>query len=93
MIAIRLITALSTLLIGACASLPSPQVTVMFGPRVAEGEKDLGATLQVLQKFGHDTPAACALDHGSVTNKGYPFNEREEITFDQIGCGFQWGGK
>ena len=80
-------------LIAAVTGCTHTEVTVLFGPRTSEGETDLALTFQVLQQIG-ESRVRCGYAHSSAIDKGEPFHpEREEITFDHLGCGLKWGGR
>lgn len=83
--------AIVPLFLCACATT---EVQLLIGPRVTnqDSDTDLGATLLVLQQIGQSR-VRCGYVHESELNKGRPFNERDERTFDQLGCGPRWGGK
>lgn len=77
-----------------CACAHAPEVTVLAGPRKVDlGDTEVALTIQVLQQIG-ESRWRCGWTHNSVIDKGRPFNDRPEITFDQLpACGPRWGGK
>lgn len=84
------LAALLTLLLAGCSY--GPELTVLVGPkRVEYDRQEIGATLMLIQRFGKH--GACGYVHGSDPGHGRPFNDEEEMTFDNAGCGARWGGK
>lgn len=87
----KLSAALLSVLLTGCAH--TPQVTFLLGPRQSEGVKEMAATIMVLQPFGENGHGVCGEVHNSEPANGKPANHDDEITFDQLACGFQWGGR
>jgi hypothetical protein len=88
----RLPLALACLALCGCAH--QPEVLLLFGPRVSEGETELGAALIVLQPFGKDGHGVAGYLHDSELLNGEPINRKpDEITIDQPSVGVKWGGK
>lgn len=79
--------AVLSLLLSGC----SAEVTLLVGPRFSEGDRELGATLMVLQPYGKRGISGCL--HNSLPSRGEPFNDRPEFTFDHCGTGVRWGGR
>jgi hypothetical protein len=82
---------LCALLLTGCAT--TPEVSFQLGERRTSLNSDHVPAVVIELRTYFGPHAFCSWVHNSEPQNGRPFNDREEITFDQPGCGAKWGGK
>jgi hypothetical protein len=68
-----------------------PDFSWNVGPRRSDDGTNYSVQFELGQQINEHW--RCAYLHNSIPQKGRPFNDQYETTFDQIGCGMKWGGK